>query len=65
MLYYDKANVNEGIDPLKVTKVKDAWFFTIGSLIMNLNFNILYAIVVMIWQLLMLSVNRRYSYYCY
>ena len=35
---------------LKVTAAKNAWFAIIGVLIMDSNFKIMYAIVVMIWQ---------------
>ena len=36
----------------KVMKVKNAWFGTIGFLIMDLNFKIMFIMVVMIWQYL-------------
>ena len=35
---------------LKVIKVENAWFVTIGFLIIDSNFKIIYAIIVMIWQ---------------
>ena len=36
------------LDLLKVIEAKNAWFATISSLIMDSNFKILYAMVVMI-----------------
>ena len=47
MLYYSRIDVREGID-LSKSKNKNAWF-SIGFLIMDSNFKILHAIVVMIW----------------
>ena len=35
---------------LKVTEIKNAWFATIGFLIIDSNFKILYAMVATIWQ---------------
>ena len=35
---------------LKVTTVKNVWFATLGFLIMDSNFKIIYAKVVLIWQ---------------
>ena len=35
---------------LKVTTVKNVWFVTLGFLIMDSNFKIIYAKVVLIWQ---------------
>ena len=42
MLYYDRIDISEGIDPTKSNNV------TIGFLIMDSNFKILYAMVAMI-----------------
>ena len=44
MCYYDRTNLNEGIDPAK--HVLPA---TIGFLIIGLNFEILFVMIVMIW----------------
>ena len=48
MLYYDTTDVNEGIDPTRSSKTKNAWFVTIFY--MDLNFKSMYAMVVMTWQ---------------
>ena len=48
MLYYNRIDISEGIYPTKSNKVENACFVTIGVLIMNSNFNILYAMVFMI-----------------
>ena len=43
MLYYNRIDISEGIDP-----TKSKWFAIIGFLIMDSNFKILYAMFVMI-----------------
>ena len=47
MLYYDRIDISEGIDLLKVTAAKNVQLATIG-LIMDSTFKIMYVMVVMI-----------------
>ena len=54
MTYYDRTDINEGIDLSEVTTVKTAWYVIIGFLMMYLSFKILYPLVIMV---LMLRVN--------
>ena len=49
MLYYNRIDVIEEIDFGKSNTVKNVWFPIIGFLIIDSNFKILYAMVVMIW----------------
>ena len=48
MLYYDRIDISKGID---LAIVKNIWFATIGVLIMDSNFKIMYVMAVMIWCL--------------
>ena len=48
MLYYHGIDLSKRIDLLKI--IKNLWFAAIASLIMVSNFNIIYAMVVMISQ---------------
>ena len=49
MLYYDRIDISDGVDPTKVIEVMNEFAtITIGVLIMDSNFKILYAMVVMI-----------------
>ena len=50
MLYYDIIDINEGMILLKVIKGENVGFVTISFLIMESNFKIMYAMVVMIEQ---------------
>ena len=49
MLYYDKNDLGEIIDPDKSNDSKNVGFTTIGVLIMGLNIKILFVMVVMIF----------------
>ena len=48
MLYYDSIDLSQGFDVAKSNKKKNAQFVTIVFLIMDLNFKILFAMIVMI-----------------
>ena len=48
MLYYDSVHISEGIDPTKSNKSRERMFVTIGFLIMDSNFKIMYVIIVVI-----------------
>ena len=48
MLYYDRVDLSKGIDVVKVITVKIVSSATIGFLIMGLNFQVLFVMVVMI-----------------
>ena len=54
MLYYDRTNISEGIDLNESSDIKNA-LFVIRSWIMNSNFKIIYAIVVII-------LDKQYCY---
>ena len=59
MLYYNSIDKVKELILLKVIKVKNAWFATTSFLIMDSDFKILYAMVVMIsqWTMLCLSIS--------
>ena len=48
MLYYDRVDIREGTDPVKSNKSKECMICYYFFLIMDLNFIILSAMVVMI-----------------
>ena len=48
MLHYDRIDISKGID---LAIVKNIWFATIGVLIMDASFKIMYVMAVMIWCL--------------
>ena len=48
MLYYDRSDLSERIDPAKVAVTKNVWFVTNGFLIMGLNIKIISVMVFMI-----------------
>ena len=48
MIYYDRIDISKGIDLAKSNSCKECMICTIGFLIMDSNFKILYAKVVMI-----------------
>ena len=48
MLYYDSVDISKGIDPTKSNKSRERMFVTIGFLIMDSNFKIMYIIIVVI-----------------
>ena len=48
MLYYDSVDISKGIDPTKTNKSRERMFVTIGFLIMDSNFKIMYIIIVVI-----------------
>ena len=52
MLYYDRIDKSEGIDPTKSNRSKECMICHWDFLISNSNFNILYTMVVVIWQYL-------------
>ena len=46
MLYYDRIDISEGINPTKSNESKES-FVAIGFLIMDSNFKIMYVMIVM------------------
>ena len=48
MLYYDSVDISKRIDPTKSNKSRERMFVTIGFLIMDSNFKIMYIIIVVI-----------------
>ena len=48
MLYYDRIDIGEGIDPIKINKSKESMIPIIVFVIVNSNLKILYPMAVMI-----------------
>ena len=46
-MYYDWIDINEGINPTKSNRKKNAWFTTTDFLIMDSDFNSLYGLFAM------------------
>ena len=57
MLYYDRIDISKGTDPTKSNRSKECETSIIGFSIMDSHFKILYAMVVMIWQLLSVNIS--------
>ena len=57
ILYCDRIDISKGIDPTRIKEVKNARFATIGFLIMDSNFKILYAMVAMIGRFCVLNIS--------